>query len=264
MTDYLDAWSFSRWWTAQACPRQAALAYLERRPLPPRPVLPEGVEYPDDRGKRLHAQVAAFIESQGTLAPEIESITEALTPWRKAWREGAVAVETAWGFDQDWRPCAPHAFETWLRMRLDAWWQESPTTGTVLEIKTGRRPNRVREARQGELYAVGASARIPTLTTVRVVIWHIPRPRAVVHHFDAAQLADLRAQFTRIGQALTTQTDWPATPSHDACRFCPYKTGWINTGVAKIPGTGDCADNPLSFDEQAMWTLNQTAGESAG
>ena len=139
----IKAGSHSRLAVFETCPFRAALAYIDRIPEPVRPPLPNGQEYPNDRGQRVHDEAEAYVRcTRETLSKELLTFEPELTRLRELFFRGELAtrMEQMWCFDRDWQPVSFNNYDAiWLRIKLDVAVFIHDEQALVIDYKTGRR-----------------------------------------------------------------------------------------------------------------------------
>ena len=234
----INAGSFSRLDVFETCKFRAKLQFVDRIPEPERPKLPEGQEYPDKRGSRIHDECEEYVLGEGIMTEGMMKFEAEFEKLRELQKEGKVVTEQMWCFDEDWNAFSPKVF--WdpaikFRIKTDATVFTSDTEATIIDYKTGKRyGNEVKHAEQLELYAIGAFLKHEQLQKVKSELWYL----------DQDELADLsltRNEGLKLMKKWIERTndmlgceDFPPNPNIYNCRWCPYgpaKGGQCTVGV---------------------------------
>lgn len=236
MTAPIGAWSHSRRDTFEKCKRWAKLAYVDKIPEPPRPLPPGKTEHANDRGTRIHEAAERYVRGGVELIPELASFAAEFESLREMFKAGAVSLEGEWAFNRAWEPVAWMSFDTWCRVKCDAVAFLSTTEAVVIDYKSGKRfNNEVKHREQMVLYQLGAFLRFPKLKKVTVELWYTDLDFMHDEEFTRAKGLKYLPSIEVRGESITTCEDFPASPSSNTCRFCPYKP-------AEKGGTGHCPD----------------------
>ena len=206
----LKAWSFSRLRRWEECPKRAKYGYLDRLPEPKGPAL--------ERGIRVHEGTERFLIGQRRdLLPELEFFADDLKTLKK---RGAVAEEE-WAFTSKWKATGWAATNAWLRMKTDVHYQEDIAL-TIIDFKTGR--EYPEHTDQLELYGVGGVAMglADPNGTVTVEAWYLDSGEIISTEYDFDYLVERQGHWERRARPMLTDTEFKATPSRWACRFCPF------------------------------------------
>jgi CRISPR/Cas system-associated exonuclease Cas4 (RecB family) len=243
----ITAGSHSRLVVYESCPYRAKLAYVDRIQEPQRPELPNGQEYPNDRGSRVHDEAENFVRGKTPdLANELRNFEAEFTKLRSLYAANPdnLHMEDMWCFDSVWNPCASDDYNNiWLRIKLDNCVFLSSTEACVIDYKTGKRQyNEIKHAEQTQLYQLAAFIRFPELQTITTELWYLDLNELITMKYKRHQgLKVLRNWNDRLLNMMSEQ-EYEAKPNTWNCRFCPYKTGLI--GKHGPEGTGDCSKNP--------------------
>lgn len=223
MTNQIKSWSHSRMVKFEGCKLSAKLAFIDRIPEPPRPLPPGKAEHPNERGTRVHESAEHYVQKDIELVYELESFRDEYNELRALHRAGKVSVEGEWAMDREWNPVAWNSSDAWLRLKLDAYAQLTPTHGVVIDLKTGRlKGNEVKHAEQGQLYALVCFLRYAQLKEVTVEFWYVDQDEITQVKYTRAQCMKMLKSFTARGNAITECLDFPPNPNIYNCRFCPY------------------------------------------
>ena len=127
---------------------------------------------------------------------------------------------------QAWEACGWMAPETWARIKLDAYVQETETSARVIDYKSGkRRGNEIKHNQQCLLYAIAAFVRNPDLQFVTAELWYVDLGETAKKSYTREQALSFLPGFHKRAVAQTTQVNFDPTPSKHACRWCSYKDG---------------------------------------
>lgn len=129
---------------------------------------------------------------------------------------GAVP-EQMWEFDCDWHQ--PGEQPLWLRMKIDAHYQFSKDSLSVIDFKTGK--PYAANMEQVEVYALGAFAKFDSINTVVGELWYFDSEEPdekTFHRKDAPKLA--RKWEQRAGKMLEAK-EYPPKINR-FCNWCPY------------------------------------------
>lgn len=245
--EQVQAWSPTLLAIAEECMYRVKLAKVDKIPEPERPPLPNGQEYPNDRGSRIHDETEAFVKGQGKFTFEMRYFAEELAILQALYKDGVVITEQLWGFDEEWNYIPPIKEKQqwgkhWARIKIDAFVQPNPYFAIIIDHKTGKRfNNEVKHGDQMLCYAVAAFEKYPELQEVSVELWYFDANVLVQQTITRAFAAKLKKRIDYRGTRITSETQFIPTPSAHNCRFCPYKTGLI--GKHGPEGTGHCNQN---------------------
>lgn len=259
MRKTFPAWSHSRLVVGEGCPFRALLQYKKRIPEPERPPLPDGKEYPNDRGIRVHNEAEQFVRGEIEITPELSKHFEPEFERMKVlYHQGKVVLEDNWTFDEDWQVLEPlgkfpkgkwpkefaDAFnKIWVRIKPDAVVFTSSTKGVAVDYKTGKRwGNEVKHAEQLQLYTVATFLRYPKLEELITEAWYLDIDELASMKFTRKQGLRYLKGFDQRGKAFTTMHNFKPRPHPRTCAYCPYKTGMM--GRSGVMGTGHCDSNP--------------------
>jgi CRISPR/Cas system-associated exonuclease Cas4 (RecB family) len=246
-TTPIKATSYSRFKKFRTCQKQAFLAYVLRKPESERPKLPEGKEYPNDRGSRVHYELEAFVNAGGKFSREALAFSEEIHHLRalKQNYPQRVITEEVWCFDRNWRQVLKDDFkQIWLRVILDVIVFISEKEAIVIDYKSGQRMgNEIDHARQVQLYQLVAFLLFPNLKIVHTELWYLDQDEIASMTFTRLQGRRFFEGFDDGFKEMTNTLIFKSNPNSFSCRFCPYKTGTISKKQG-TEGTGDCDENP--------------------
>lgn len=242
----IKASSFSRLKIYEQCGHRARLAYIDRIKEPVQPPLPDGQEYPNDRGTRVHEQAEAYVQGKGPLIPELEAFKIEFKTLQEMYAHGKVETEQMWLFDDAWRVLPdndPFSKKIWLRIKCDAVVWRSDEELVIIDYKTGKRFGKeVEHAEQCQLYQLSAFIRYPAVKKVATELWYTDQDELVSIQYNRTQGTRYMESWNERLIRMTTDEELVAKPNIYACKWCPYKTGEVRKG---IKGTGHCDLNPV-------------------
>ena len=140
----IQAGSFSRLDVFESCKYRAKLAFVDKEKEPPRAKLPEGGEYPDERGSRIHDECEQFVLGEGEFTEGMRHFKPEFNKLRQECKDGKVVVENMWCYKDDWTYFSPHVFwdpDIRFRIKTDATVFTSDTSALIIDYKTGKRYN---------------------------------------------------------------------------------------------------------------------------
>lgn len=229
----IKAGSFSRLEVFEACKFRAKLQFIDRIPEPARPPLPNGKEYPNDRGTRIHEYAETYLRDPNLpVIAEMNAFRAEFQKLRELSLDGKVKGEELWCFDDTWSPCGDREWgRIWFRIKTDATVFVADDTAVVIDYKTGRRfGNEVKHAQQLQLYAMGTVRKYPEVKTVITELWYLDQDELATMTFRRDQAERFLKGWNERNRKMTECTSFPANPNRESCRFCPYGP----------KGTGDC------------------------
>lgn len=219
----LSAWSYSRLTIFEQCRLRAKLAYVDKIPEPPRPLPPGKNEHADERGIRVHEAAERYVRGGVELLFELASFRDEFAALRTLYREGGLSLEEDWAFTKEWKPTAWNSIDAWLRVKTDAFYQPNEYEAVLIDYKTGRRDgNEIKHTEQGQLYAVAAFMRCPTLERIQVEFWYLDKDDLSRAEYSRDDALGFLGVYHGRGEKLTTATTFPANPNAYSCRYCPY------------------------------------------
>ena len=245
----INAGSFSRIQVYESCPKRAEIAYVQRIPEPERPPLPDGKEYPNDRGTRVHDEAEEFVRgTRDVLSPELLNFEEELTLLRDIYASdpSRLVMEDMWTFNDTWDVCPPDDYkQIWMRIKLDVClFSADRYRAYVIDYKTGKRyGNEIKHAEQTQLYGLATALRYPDVQEIVTELWYTDQDEIAQMEFTREQALRFLKNWNNKMLRMTGATEFPAKPNMYSCRYCPYKEGLI--GKFGPEGTGDCSLNPV-------------------
>jgi hypothetical protein len=225
--------SFSRLDVFESCKLRAKLAFIDRIREPERPPLPNGKEYANDRGTRVHEACDAFVQGKIDAVPdEAKLFLPELHKLRELHEDGRVYAEEMWCYDFAWEPVdATDWNNTVMRIKTDITVFQSDDQVIIIDFKTGKRfGNEVKHAQQLQLYGVGAVMRYPDVNHVTAELWYFDADELVSMKFERRHAMKFREGWDVRLDKMMSAKEFPASPSRENCRWCPFGPR----------GTGDC------------------------
>ncbi len=234
--------SYSRLNVYETCPRRAMYAYVERIPEPPRPPLPDGKEYPNDRGTRVHEEIEHFVKGLKPAPPkEAKHFAPEVLKLRELVASGQAQLEEPWYFDGSWLPTTADKYV--YQVRLDASVRLNSESRAVIDFKTGKRfGNEVKHADQAKLYALGTMLKYPDEQWVYAELHYLDHNEMSQIKYSHALKHNLISHYGRRFDTMFADRVFRPKPNAFSCSFCPYKSGTL--GRTDIKGTGACRLNP--------------------
>lgn len=206
-------WSYTRLQDYRKCPLQYRLKNIDKLPQPPSRALEKGIEW--------HKKAEHFLKGHIRGMPkELKSFGDEFKMLKKL----GAAAEESWATDRNWKPCAGDDFNrAWVRFKADSsLYVPEEKELTVIDFKTGKMYSSHDD--QGELGAVIGSAHHQDAKTIDVEFWYLESGDTKTFTFPLKGIPKLKKKFeTEVGKMLRDRT-FKATPSDDACRFCPYRS----------------------------------------
>lgn len=240
--------SFSRVEDYEKCPLFFQHRHLLKTP-DPAPPLPEGQEYPMDRGIRVHKLGEDFVQDDSLELPDEYAHHErGMFALRKYYKQGKVSCEHPIAFDKHWRPSEGNDFEnTVYRGVADVVVWVSGQRVLIIDYKTGKKKgNEIKHYKQLMEYACCFMLLYPDLQVFDVQIWYLDLElpdNTMKYTFTRTQVARAFPRMKKRHEALRYARLFPPHPSDFACRFCPYKAGQVGRGARAYAGTGHCRRN---------------------
>lgn len=223
----ISQWSMSRLNVYEECPRRAFFAYTKKIPEPDRGTPPNGKEWPNDRGTRVHDEMEQYVKGLSEMPPEAEFFAPSLKALRNiaAERPQDVILEQMWGITTNWEICGPFDDVTWGRIKMDALVLDGEH-GVAIDYKTGKRKyNEVKHGEQLVLYVIGSFLKYPQLQTITGELWYLDQHEKHEREYTRNQAMHFIKNFDTRAIALCEDKEFHPKPSTWSCRFCPYGPG---------------------------------------
>lgn len=219
----------------EQCKRRAKLAFIDRIKEPERPPLPNGKEYPNDRGDRVHVHLDDFVKGTRAAPPiEADDFKDEVFRIRELYQEGRVHAEQMWCYDDAWVSVHERDFAN-IRMRIktDVTVFKSPEEVIIIDYKTGRRfGNELKHAQQLQLYGIGAVMKYDQVDHVIAELWYLDQKELVSQKFERKHAIRFLNGWDQRLDKMFNEKKFPASPSRENCKWCPYGPR----------GTGHCPD----------------------
>lgn len=205
------AWSYSRYNTYKTCPRKAKYSIIDRLQEPENDAM--------RRGTRLHKTAEDYLTGRlKKLTPEFDLFVEEY----KLLKQQGPRCEENWAFTRAWGECDWFAKETWVRVKIDAFYFEGKDQSTIVIVdhKSGK-PYEDHEE-QLILYAVGAIKKFPQVKTIIAEMWYIDTGDVGSVELTRAEAEQqLKAWEKRVVPMLNDETF--ATKPSRSCGYCHYR-----------------------------------------
>ena len=208
MTQFKDAWGFSKLDTYRTCPRKFRYQFIDKLSQPGSPAM--------ERGSMLHEACEGYLRGWLSVLPE------ELKEWKESFdalREKKCRTEESWGFDRQWNKLEDW-FQptTWLRAKSDAHYVDGDKL-IIIDFKSGK--YRVPSTEQIELYAICGSVCYPSVPNITTSFWFLDTMQVYDKHYTAEHLIKLRKKYEMYAAPIYADEQWKPSPSMD-CRWCPY------------------------------------------
>ena len=217
----VKAWSYSTVTTFEECAYRVYIGKVKK--------IPEPSGEAADRGTAVHKAAEDYVQGKtDELIPELKNHRAWLDDLRKDFPTGSVSVEGEWAYTIDWEKTGWMDANCWARIKLDVFVKNSPTTGRVIDYKTGKKfGNEIKHGQQGLLYAIGAFMRDPELEYVDVEFWYtdLPLKESTKKSYTRAQALMFMPSFHKRGVKMTTETEFNPNPSKMNCKWCTFGKG---------------------------------------
>lgn len=225
-TGLIKSWSFSALSEFESCPYRSFLAKVKKLPQPSSPAL--------DRGNAVHKQAEDFIQGiNAEVTKDLQKVKDELEFLREEYTNGRVEVEGEWAFDENWAITEWSGKNTWNRMKLDVFLEESPSSCRIIDWKTGKKfGNEFKHSQQGQLYAIGVFLRKPELEFAKVEFSYTDHGQKLEKSYTRQQAMMFLPQWTERAKKMTTCEDFLAKPSKPNCKWCPFRDNGCEWGIA--------------------------------
>lgn len=246
MTQTIQAWSPSLLQVFEECRYRAFLRAVKKIPEPERPPLPNGKEYPNDRGSRIHDEAEGFVRGTNAMTRALMPFAEDFMALKDIFDDGDAILEDLWCFDEDWelvpKVDGKHQWwKHWARIKIDFLGFLEPHRALVIDYKTGKKiGNEIKHGDQVFIYAVATLMLYPEVEEVTVELWYLDQDEITQKTYTRTKVMRFLRSLERRALNITTTTDFTPDPSTRNCKFCPYKTGMVGR---QFEGTGHCSEN---------------------
>lgn len=250
----LKAWSFSRLKKYEDCPRAAYFSFLN----PETKALAKAdmdSSKPMARGSQVHETGELYLKAKRK--QKVETFVEHVTPhptfgvvvkggeWEyfvddlAELRRLKAVAEQELAFTSWWAQTGWFDHDCWLRVKADA------TVVTlknrhmlIIDFKTGI-PRGWHE-QQLDLYALAGFMSEESVDTVTAELWYTDvepsdtTDNILSYDYGREQVTDMQEVWAERSRPMLEDTEFRATPSRDACRWCPFsvkKGGPCEDGV---------------------------------
>jgi len=222
VTKKFTAWSHSRLKEYEDCPLKAKIDHLDKIKEPKGPALlngqrvhKEAEDYVSGRLKKLPASLKLF-------AAEFKALQKI---------SKRVALEGELAFDKTWRRCDWFAPETWLRLKMDAYYVDSDRL-ILVDYKTGKvHPENMEQL---DLYAVVGFLIHPEVSVVDAQLWYLDQGEVNARSYTLKEAGRLQKIWTKRPAKLLADSTFKPRPG-SGCRWC-----WYSQGCRAKGGPGIC------------------------
>ena len=216
----ITAWSPSRLFGYEECPRKAKFKYVDKLPEPG-PKSPHLV-----KGELLHSEMEWFIKGGREKLPrELEKMQKLAEHMREECKKGNVRVEIELAVRRDWSVTGWFEKDAWGRFKLDILVVDGPK-GRVIDWKSGKYKPDGEYSDQLNAYSTAALSATPVLeemSSCLVFVEHtdvpVERPEGAVHRDNLKKQQDY---WTERVARMEQDTVFAPRPSRQACYFCPF------------------------------------------
>lgn len=204
----IKAWSASRVFNYENCPRQLFYRAVKK--------LPEPVGAPLVRGKKIHGEGEAYLKAK--LAIKVPESFGYVEKELRTLRQQKAVSEEQWGFDREWNQI--NWYDATIRMVLDAH-TSCGSVMRVIDFKTGK-PRADKDEAQVGLYAAGTIARFPKVRTVVGEVWYLDLGEIVELRFNRKEALAEREAWEKRAQVMLDDKKLEPTPSKWTCKWCHF------------------------------------------
>lgn len=215
----VPTWSFSTLQNFEKCPKSVFFSKVQGCPDPAGTAA--------QRGTQMHETIEQYIMGEtATLGASIKNFRPLIETLRTEYAEGKALVEEEWGHDIYWAPVENWANQAlWLKLKLDVFQWTSPTSAKIIDWKSGRKyGNELKHNAQLQIYTLCAFHRFPQLQYVEGMMAYLDHGtnNTLEAAYTRQEALMFESEWHLRGLRLTTTTDFIATPSSDACRWCGH------------------------------------------
>lgn len=204
----ITQWSYSRFSNWEACPRSAFYASVLKMKTPSSPAM--------ERGSRVHKDIEDYLKGTKKKLP-IEVCKEMVPQYKQMLKEKYVA-EGELAFTRKWEQTTWFAPDVFVRIKIDAM---SVDYSDIVDHKTGRQ--RGTYGAQMELYGLAGHLLNPALKEVKTRLMFLENNIVVEEKFKVSTLRKFTKMWDAKVKPMLDDRDFPATPSQEACHWCPHK-----------------------------------------
>lgn len=218
MGNGITAWSPSRLFTYEECPRKARYKFIEKLPDPGGPAMARGTE--------IHGYAEGYVK--GVLPdvhPTLTKVTKLLEELKTGHKKGVVKAELDLAVTSEWKATSWFGPDAWARFKIDILYMVTPQLARVIDWKTGKYKPDGEYSDQLNSYAVAALSVLPTIeeTTAQLVFTDhgfepVERPEGTI---DRPNLKAAQDYWTERVEPFFKDEVWVTRPGN-SCRWCPY------------------------------------------
>lgn len=245
MKTKVNSTSFSRAQDFEKCGLFFKFRHLDKIP-DPRPPLPDGKEYPNDRGSRIHRLAEAVVKNSALeIPPELVSHEHRIQLLRELYKRRLLHTEYKVAFDQHWQLSDPDDFkETRYRAILDVLAYIKPSILLIADWKSGKKQgNEIKHFDQCLEYGVAMALIDPQVQLFELRVWYTDTGEELKLSVPRSKLLRYFPKMQKRHEKVLIETIFEPRPSQHACFFCPYKCGMVGRGRHAYPGSGHCNKN---------------------
>ena len=210
----LKSWSYSAWGDYDSCPRKSYYKKILR--------VPDESGAAAIRGTKIHAVAEEYVKGEIDELPlrgpgkELRAFTKELDHFRGS---PSAKAEEDFAFTNVWQPTQWNNWAAcWVRMKVDVLDFLDNKTLRIVDYKSGQ----MRDYElQLELYALGGFKRHPGVKRVVAEIFYVDHEEIEGLEFEKSEEEDLQEQWEERVDPMLNDRTYPATPSDNACRWCP-------------------------------------------
>ncbi len=214
-TGSVPAWSFSTLKQMAQCPYSLYLSKIKKHKQPPAKAL--------IRGSNAHDMCENYLKGIVLEVPEeFSQWTKEMDRLRDLTAAGTCWPEKELSFDKEWQPTGWFDSNTWCRFKADVIVREDETSFRIIDWKTGRKfGNEFSHAEQLKYYAVALGMAIPEADFISASMYYLDHGTETLDKtYTRDEITYFLPLVTERGKAFTDRTEFPATPSDQACRWC--------------------------------------------
>lgn len=215
------------------CPKRVKLDKIDKLPKPPDDYFsPPGMkEHPLERGSRIHKEAEDFVVgATDTVTKDLNLYKDELSKARAMYEVEKATAEEMWTFEvtNDWNFTEekfPRDIAFRYKCDLFAIHYGDPQRGLMVDYKTGKRDRKAHshdtQVQYGGALAFRAYDGIAHVTSE---LWYFDLPMQPVVKFTMtkAQSMVIFNKLQREVEEVITTREFPARPSPQACRYCPF------------------------------------------
>lgn len=212
----IKAWSYSSLKEFEQCSLRTKFGKIDKIPTPSHPAA--------ERGTQIHDSAECWIRGELDALPDaLSRFEDGFDYLRAGFDAGTVMVEDPWAFTLEWDLVEWNHPDCWVRMKLDAYVSEDPSSAVVIDFKTGRKDgNELAHSTQAQIYAIGAFMRDPDLDFVKTEFWYLDKGGKLEKEYTRERAMMFVPKWIERGVAMTSCTDFHPTPSKFNCKWCSY------------------------------------------